>query len=126
MVSDESRTRIDALPREELVAEIAKAHRSTFQGDNFAYLHRRLAAVDQLAAVQQSEREHRAAADGNQLAAEANQIAREANQLSEQSNIVAKGASATAAKSYRTSVLALVVAVVAAFIAVLQQCAGKP
>ncbi len=126
MVSDAAKIAIDALSREEIIGEIAKAQRSRFQGENFAYLHQRLATVDQLPAAQQHEREQHIAVDGNQLAADANKIAMDANDLSEQSNRIAKGASATAAKSYRMSALAVIVAIVAVVIALIPQCAGKP
>jgi hypothetical protein len=52
MVLDEARRIIDALAREEIISEIAKANRSRFTGDNFAYLHQRLVAVDRAAHAQ--------------------------------------------------------------------------
>lgn len=45
MISDETKATIDALPKDELVFEINKRNRSRFQGDKFAYLETRLAAL---------------------------------------------------------------------------------
>jgi hypothetical protein len=92
MTSDETERMIDALSKDELIQEIHTGRGSRFQGDNYAYLQTRLAALEE-----QERAEHRQQDVGHKeenlaLAREANQISHKANRLSKIAITVSVGA----------------------------------
>lgn len=112
MVSPEARTLIDSMSQEELLEEIHRRQRSSFQGDNYAYLKTRFDLLNNQEETNRQEQKMDLAKDANRIAADANSIASEANR--------------TSTKAYRMSVFSVVVAIVAALIALLPQCTTKP
>ena len=96
MLSEDAKRTIDALPKDELVQEINKNNRSRFQGDNYAYLQTRLAAIEQQ--NQQAIRQEDVTHKNEELS-----LAREANQLNQKANKFGK--------------IAIAVSIVAALIA---------
>lgn len=82
-MTEKSREAIDRLTKDEIREEIAKGPRSRFQRDNAAYLHVRLAQMeDQERAAQQAdearrhEREIETAEEANRIAAGANRLSK--------------------------------------------------
>jgi anti-sigma-K factor RskA len=99
MISEEAKTAIDALSKDELRLEVNKANRSRFQGDKFAYVQSRLQRLEEAAQTDQHRAELAATTEANQIARQANAIATEANAISK--------------KAWRISVLSAVIAIVA-------------
>ena len=97
MLAEDTKKTIDALPKDELVQEINKKNRSRFQGDKYAYLQSRLAAIEQQ--DQQAIRQEDVTHKNEELS-----LAREANQLSHKANKFSK--------------IAIAVSVIAALIAI--------
>ncbi len=81
MVSDEAKRTIDALSNDELKLEINKRNRSSFQGDNYAYLETRLAIVEQEKQAEHRQQDTAYKEEELTLAKEANQISHKANRL---------------------------------------------
>lgn len=100
-MTDKSREAIDGLTKDEIREEIAKGPRSRFQRDTAAYLHVRLAQIeDQERAAQQADEARRHERE-IETAEEANRIASGANRLSK---------------------LALGISVVAVFVSLISSC----
>jgi len=74
-LSEKTRITIDALSKKELTQEINKKNRSRFQGDKYAYLNTRLAAIQDQ--EQQEQREEDVAHKTEELT-----LTREANRIS--------------------------------------------
>ncbi|MEK6682997.1 MAG: hypothetical protein AABY79_13665 [Nitrospirota bacterium] len=96
MLSDETKKTIDALSKDELRQEINKGNRSRFQGDKFAYLQTRQAAIEE-------QEQHEIRREDVTHKTEEITLAREANNLSHKAN--------------KLSRIAIVVSVLAALIA---------
>jgi len=82
MVSEEAKRRIDALSNDELRLEINRKNRSTFQGDNYAYLITRLAVTEQENQAEHRQQDIAYKEEELTLAKEANEISHKANRLS--------------------------------------------
>lgn len=82
MVSEEAKRRIDDLTGNELRLEINRKNRSTFQGDNYAYLTTRLAIIEQENQAENRQQDIAYKEAELTLATEANQISHKANRLS--------------------------------------------
>ena len=107
MLSEKSKSTIDALSKEELGIEVQKAHLSRFQGEKFAYVKSRLGQIEDSETIEK----HKAEID---LALEANEISRDANKLAESANN-------TSNRAWRASLLSVVVAIVAIIVSMCGQ-----
>lgn len=96
MVSEQAKTAIDGLSKDELRVEVNKAYRSRFQGDNYAYARGRLEQLEE-------EQEAKYVQAQLDVAAEANKIAKEAIGV--------------ANRSWRMAALSALVAIVAIVVA---------
>lgn len=82
MLSDEAKKTIDALSKDELRQEINKGSASRFQGDKFAYVKTRYAAIDDQEQYEMRQEDLAHKTEELNLAREANQLSHKANKLS--------------------------------------------